>query len=144
MCVFRVSSRESSLRSSTWPGRTTVSLMTPLTSWTLWLWYGPNGPDRTSLWWYTAGTSASPRVIWRRWQTPLVTSFFFLCCLLLQRGHWSDRGSYHDGDGVVFNGERPASVSPRYRQDHERPEGHDDPNTCMCYSWISCFRFPQL
>lgn len=73
---------------------------------------------------------------------------FLLLRLLLQRGHWSDRGSYHDGDGVVFNGERPASVSPRYRQDHERPEGHDDPNTCMCYSWISpnccCCCFPQM
>ncbi len=59
VCVFRVSSRESSPRFSTWLGRTTAFLMTPLTSWTLWLWYGLNGLDRTSQWWYTAGTVLS-------------------------------------------------------------------------------------
>lgn len=55
-CGFRVSSRESSPRFSTWPGRTMASQMTPLISWTLLLWYGPNGLDRISQWWYTAGT----------------------------------------------------------------------------------------
>lgn len=31
----------------------------------------------------------------------------------------------------MSNGVRSASVSSRYRQDHERPEGHDDTNACM-------------
>ncbi len=59
MCVFRVSSRENSPRFSTWLGQTTAFLMTPLISWILWLWYGPNGLDRTNQWWFTAGTVLS-------------------------------------------------------------------------------------
>lgn len=31
----------------------------------------------------------------------------------------------------MFNGVWPASVSSRNCQDHERPEGHDDPDACM-------------
>lgn len=49
--------------------------------------------------------------------------------LLFQCGHWPDRGSDHHGDGIVFNGVWPASVSSRYSADHERPESHDDPNS---------------
>lgn len=56
--VFRVSSRESSLRFSTWLGQTMASLMIPLIFWILWLWYGPNGLDRTIPWWYIAGAVA--------------------------------------------------------------------------------------
>lgn len=31
----------------------------------------------------------------------------------------------------MFNGVWPASVSSGNCQDHERPEGHDDPDACM-------------
>lgn len=51
--------------------------------------------------------------------------------MLLQCGHWPDRSSDHHGDGSVFDGVWPAGVSTGNCQDHERPEGHDDPDACM-------------
>jgi len=131
VCVFRVSSRESSPRFSTWLGRTTAYRMTPLISWTSCLWYGPNAPDRTSRWWYTAGTVGNPSIHWFVCGSMVIVDSFPHRFSYLQCGDWSDGGSDHHGDGVVSHGVWSASVSSRYRQDHERPEGHDDTNTCM-------------
>lgn len=39
----------------------------------------------------------------------------------------------------MFNGVWPASVSSGNCQDHERPEGHDDPDACMYMHGLDVF-----
>lgn len=144
VCVCRLNSSESSLRFSTWLGRITAFLMTPLISWILWLWYDPSGLDRIIPWWCTAGTDAVP--------VPYLDSVNWCCyCdiskvtqILLQRGNWTDRGSDYHGDRSLFNGVWPASVSSRNCQDHERPEGHDDPDACMSLNGFYFFLWNHL
>lgn len=138
--LLRVSSRGSSPRSSTWPGRTTASPTTPLTSWTLWLWSGPSGPDRTSPWWCTAGRSLNLSLALCNGLTDGRTdgsAAELFVRLLLQRGHRPDGRPHHHGDGVVSDGERPAGVSSGHRPHHEGPEGYDDPDACRWRPWLS-------